>query len=133
MIQENAMEDKKTTLEVIGPSIEDAIENGLDQLGLPRDAVDVEVLDQGQNGFLGIGNRQVRVRLTLINHEENNTVSDTKHLQWILKIPKISTSWKLQNEKQKRSLNNCWAQCKFRRMLPLEFWNRKMTATTPWS
>ncbi|MDK2981567.1 MAG: spoIIIJ-associated protein [Chloroflexota bacterium] len=65
MIQENAMEDKKTTLEVIGPSVEDAIENGLDQLGLPRDAVEVEVLDQGQSGFLGIGNRQVRVRLTL--------------------------------------------------------------------
>ncbi|BBB48179.1 spoIIIJ-associated protein [Pelolinea submarina] len=69
MIQDNAMEDKKTTLEVIGPSVEDAIESGLDQLGLPRDAVDVEVLDQGQSGFLGIGNRQVRVRLTLINHE----------------------------------------------------------------
>ena len=69
MIQDNAMEEKKTTLEVIGPSVEDAIENGLDQLGLPRDAVDVEVLDQGQSGFLGIGNRQVRVRLTLINHE----------------------------------------------------------------
>jgi spoIIIJ-associated protein len=69
MIQDNAMEEKKTTLEVIGPSVEDAIENGLDQLGLPRDAVDVEVLDQGQSGFLGIGNRQVRVRLTLITHE----------------------------------------------------------------
>ena len=63
------MEDKKTTLEVIGPSVEDAIESGLDQLGLPRDAVDVEVLDQGQSGFLGIGNRQVRVRLTLVHHE----------------------------------------------------------------
>jgi spoIIIJ-associated protein len=69
MIQNNAMEEKKTTLEVIGPSVEDAIENGLDQLGLPRDAVNIEVLDQGQSGFLGIGNRQVRVRLTLINHE----------------------------------------------------------------
>ena len=41
----------------------------MDQLGLPRDAVDVEVLDQGQSGFLGIGNRQVRVRLTLVHHE----------------------------------------------------------------
>ena len=69
MIQDNAMEEKKTTLEVIGPSVEDAIESGLDQLGLPRDAVDVEVLDQGQSGFLGIGNRQVRVRLTLVHHE----------------------------------------------------------------
>ena len=67
MIQENTKEDKKTTLEIIGPSVEDAIESGLDQLGLPRDAVEVEVLDQGQNGFLGIGGRQVRIRLTLLN------------------------------------------------------------------
>ncbi len=66
------MEDKKTTLEVMGLSVEDAIESGLDQLGLPRDAVDIEVLDQGQNGFLGIGNRQVRIRLTIINHDSEN-------------------------------------------------------------
>lgn len=66
MIREKIMEEeKKTTLEVIGPSVEEAIENGLDQLGLPRNAVDVEVLDEGQSGFLGIGSRQVRVRLTL--------------------------------------------------------------------
>lgn len=72
MIQEKIMEEKKTTLEVMGPSVEDAIENGLDQLGLPRDAVSVEVLDQGQNGFLGIGNRQVRVRLTLLENGNGN-------------------------------------------------------------
>ncbi len=60
------MNDQKTTLEVIAPSIDEAVEKGLDQLGLPRDAVSVEVLDEGQGGgFLGIGARQVRVRLTL--------------------------------------------------------------------
>lgn len=78
MIQENAMEDKKTTLEVIGPSVEDAIENGLDQLGLPRDAVEVEVLDQGQSGFLGIGNRQVRVRLTLTDDKKEEKKETAK-------------------------------------------------------
>jgi spoIIIJ-associated protein len=62
-------EGNKTTLEVIGPSVEEAIENGLDQLGLPRAAVDVEILDEGQNGFLGIGSRQVRIRMTLVHPE----------------------------------------------------------------
>jgi spoIIIJ-associated protein len=62
-------EGNKTTLEVIGPSVEEAIENGLDQLGLPRDAVNVEILDEGQNGFLGIGSRQVRIRMTLVHPE----------------------------------------------------------------
>lgn len=72
------MEENKTTLEVIGPSVEDAIENGLDQLGLPRDAVNVEVLDQGQNGFLGIGGRQVRIRLTLLNKQEKEKPAEKK-------------------------------------------------------
>jgi len=78
MIRESSMEDeKKTTLEVIGPSVEEAVESGLDQLGLPRDAVNVEVLDEGQNGFLGIGSRQVRVRLTL-QHPEAETESESE-------------------------------------------------------
>jgi spoIIIJ-associated protein len=56
---------ERTTLEVIAPSVDEAVNQGLDQLGLPRDAVDVEVLDAGSHGFLGIGGRQVRVRLTV--------------------------------------------------------------------
>lgn len=61
------MNSKKTTLEVIAPSVDEAVERGLDQLGLPRDAVAIEVLDEGQGGFLGIGGRQVRIRLTLLD------------------------------------------------------------------
>lgn len=61
------MTDEKTTLEVIAPSVEEAIERGLDQLGLPRNAVDVEVLDSGSRGVFGLGGRQARIRLTLGN------------------------------------------------------------------
>lgn len=59
------MNEQKTTLEIIGTSVEEAVEKGLDQLGLPRDAVSVVVLDEGKDGFLGIGNRKVRVRLSI--------------------------------------------------------------------
>jgi spoIIIJ-associated protein len=59
------MNEQKTTLEIIAPSVEEAIEKGLDQLGLPRDAVSVEILDEGKGGFLGMGNRQVRVQLSI--------------------------------------------------------------------
>ncbi len=52
-------------IEVIAPTVEEAIAQGLLQLGLPRDAVDVDVLDAGSKGFLGLGGRQVRVRLTV--------------------------------------------------------------------
>jgi spoIIIJ-associated protein len=67
------MNSQKTTLEIIAPTVEEAIEKGLDQLGLPRDAVHVEVLDEGQGGFLGIGSRQVRVRLTIDDHSPTSS------------------------------------------------------------
>jgi spoIIIJ-associated protein len=68
------MNNQKTTLEIIAPSVEDAIEQGLDQLGLPRDAVSVDVIDEGKSGFLGVGSRQVRVRLTINDGSSENEV-----------------------------------------------------------
>lgn len=56
---------ERTTLEVIAPSVDEAVARGVEQLGVPREMVDVDILDEGSRGFLGIGGRQVRVRLTL--------------------------------------------------------------------
>jgi spoIIIJ-associated protein len=55
----------KTKLEVIAPSVDEAIARGAAELGVSRDQLDVEVLDEGTRGLLGLGNRQARVRLTL--------------------------------------------------------------------
>jgi len=57
---------EKTTLEIIAPTVEEAIAQGLAQLGLTADAVSVEVLDAGTKGFFGLGKPQVRVRLTVV-------------------------------------------------------------------
>jgi spoIIIJ-associated protein len=57
--------NEQTTLEKIAPNVEEAIALGLAELGLEKDAVDVEVLDEGGRGLLGIGGRQARVRLTV--------------------------------------------------------------------
>lgn len=56
---------EKTTLEIIAPTPEEAIEKGLEQLGLAEDDVEVEILDNGSRGLLGLGGRQSRVRLTV--------------------------------------------------------------------
>ncbi len=56
---------ERTTLEIIAPTVEEALAQGLAQLGLPADAVSVEVLDLGNKGLFGLGARQVRVRLTV--------------------------------------------------------------------
>jgi spoIIIJ-associated protein len=59
------MGQEKTTLEIIAPTVDEAIARGLGQLGLSLDTVDVEVLDQGSRGLFGLGSRQARVRLTI--------------------------------------------------------------------
>ena len=56
---------ERTTLEIIAQTVEEALAQGLSQLGLPADAVSVEVLDSGNKGLFGLGGRQVRVRLTV--------------------------------------------------------------------
>ena len=64
------MPQEKTTLEVIAPTTDEAIANGLKQLGINEDMVDVEILDAGSRGLLGIGGRQSRVRLTIKSEPE---------------------------------------------------------------
>jgi spoIIIJ-associated protein len=55
--------NERTTLEKIAPTVEEAISEGLAELGMDREGVEVEVLDEGSRGLLGIGGRQARVRL----------------------------------------------------------------------
>jgi spoIIIJ-associated protein len=68
--------NERTTLEVIAPTVEEAVAQGLSDLGLPEDAVDVEVLDSGSRGLLGIGGRQARVRLTIKTAGEASAAAD---------------------------------------------------------
>jgi len=63
------MSTEKTTLEIIAPTTEEAVERGLEQLGLTEDMVEIEVLDSGSRGLLGLGGRQSRVRLTVKSFE----------------------------------------------------------------
>jgi len=59
------MTGKRTTLEIIAPSVEEAVQKGLGELGIPEDAVEVEILDEGSRGFLKLGSRDARIRLTV--------------------------------------------------------------------
>ena len=51
-------------IDVTGKTEEEAIRKGLEQLGMDRDDVSVEILERAKNGFLGIGSNPARVRLT---------------------------------------------------------------------
>lgn len=57
------MTSQRATLEIIAPTINEAIEKGLDELKLSREAVEIEILDEGSRGLFGLGSHQARVRL----------------------------------------------------------------------
>jgi len=59
------MSERRTNIEIIAPSVDEAIDEGLAQLGRPTDQVEIEILDEGTKGLFGLGSRQARVRLTI--------------------------------------------------------------------
>ncbi len=59
------MNETRTSIEAIAPSVEEAILKGAKEWGLPPESFDVEVLDEGTKGLLGFGVRQARVRMTV--------------------------------------------------------------------
>jgi spoIIIJ-associated protein len=56
---------QRAITEVIAPTVEEAIQNGLKELGLPSEAVEIEILDEGSRGIFGLGTRLARVRLSV--------------------------------------------------------------------
>ncbi len=74
-IEEDDM-DNRATLEVIAPTVEEAISKGASELGVPADAVDVEILDTGSRGVLGIGSRQARIRLVVKAYQPQETTTE---------------------------------------------------------
>ena len=82
------MSEERTKLEIIAPSVEEAIEKGLQDLGLTESDVDVEILDEGKRGLLGLGTRQARVALKIksqaaepqITKAEQGTIEERQSL-----------------------------------------------------
>jgi spoIIIJ-associated protein len=68
---------QRASLEVIAPTVEEAVAKGLAELGLPEDAVEVEILDAGSRGLFGLGARQARVRLMIKGAQPAGTLSST--------------------------------------------------------
>ena len=58
-----------------GANVDEAIAAGLSALGLPREWVQIEVLDEGSPGFLGLGARPARVRVIPIAPPEPEVAS----------------------------------------------------------
>lgn len=103
------------SIEVKGKNVKVACQKGLEQLALREEQVDIEILDEGdEGGFLGIGRRPALVRLTekdLSDSVENVDYSLSEHAEAFDYVPN-SEDESLQEEKEEEqstvpeSLNN---------------------------
>jgi spoIIIJ-associated protein len=57
------MTNQNEGLDVSAKTVEEAIEQGLSQLGLSRDQVEIQVLNEGKRGIFGLGSEEAVVRL----------------------------------------------------------------------
>jgi len=91
------MNERRTTVEIIAPTIDEAVEKGLQELGLNRDQVEIDVLDEGGRGLFGLISRQARVRLT-IKAVEPSIKGETTSEAGLSTPPEAAYSEDLQDE-----------------------------------
>lgn len=73
------MSNTENFLEIEAKTIDEAIFKGLEQMGLAFDEATIDILDEGSKGFLGLGGRMAKVRLTKRDvQEENANLSETR-------------------------------------------------------
>ncbi len=63
---------KENEIETEGKSVTIAVEEGLQKLNLHRDEVEVTVLEEGVQGFLGMGSKPARVRIRRKRWEDDS-------------------------------------------------------------
>lgn len=61
---------REKSWEFVGRSVEEATQIALEELGLEQDDVYIEILEEPQKGFLGLGGKEARIRVTMIGEWE---------------------------------------------------------------
>ncbi|MDI6817081.1 MAG: RNA-binding cell elongation regulator Jag/EloR [Actinomycetota bacterium] len=67
-------------IETEGNSVEEAIKAALVELGADRDSVEIEVLEEGSRGFLGISAAKARVRVSVAEGSSQPAATFVKEL-----------------------------------------------------
>lgn len=76
------------TVEVIGKTVEEAVQNGLSQLDLTLDEAHIDILDGGGKGVLGLlGVKMARVRVSEKFSTSNRAVSFLAHISDLMGSP----------------------------------------------
>ena len=88
--------------EFTAKTVDEAVTEALVKLGLTSDQVKIEVLDKGSSGFLGIGAKPVKIKVT-----KNLTVDGylNKFLSDIFEAMKMEVTVHMQIDEEKRSIS----------------------------
>src|SRR4051794_38723806 len=60
----------RDSIEARGRTVDEAIHSALEELGVDREDVDVEILAEGRAGVFGVGSQEARVRVTVLTEED---------------------------------------------------------------
>lgn len=64
---------QKSSIEIEGKTVEDAIKKALKALKLPRDKAKIEVLSEEEKGLFGMeGAKPAKVRVSVIDEKQEN-------------------------------------------------------------
>ncbi len=83
-------------------TIDEAVELALKELNVPRDRVEIEVINEGKKGFLGIGSIEASVRVTM---EETPVSKAEDYLNAVLSEMKINASLSSSYEDERVSIS----------------------------
>ena len=89
-------------LEAAGKTFNEALTTGLAQMGLDLDQVDYEILDEGAKGFLGIGVRPVRIRLT---QKDSPAIRAEEFLSQVTRLIGLDVSFETEQEEEVLKIN----------------------------
>lgn len=90
-------------IEISGKSVDEAVFNGLSQLGATLDEVNIDILKEEAKGVLGIGARQALVRLTLRDPEELMAVFEQPEVEETQREPRVTDRPPPQYDRQQRN------------------------------
>ncbi len=59
-------EEKRDWYEFTGKSVEEALGKALEELGVEESQIEIEILEEPQKGFLGLGGKEARIKVILL-------------------------------------------------------------------
>ncbi len=85
-------------VEKIAKTVDDAVTEALLDLMVTRDDVEIEILDKGSKGFLGIGAKDAHVRVSLKDKKEEQSIFEDLFEEPIIEIEKVDLNISTEEE-----------------------------------